>query len=1055
MSKTNSNSEGEFCRILTSGGLVKAEIGPGSSGVSTASVCLDRGNYFLHLLGSNGVTWKDSSVVTIEITVGSDTYTILKSRLQEGTETLIPLSLSFLVYAAEFDTTKKYLADGTVPSGWDGENFSPLSWSTYDPSSPPTISQAIVFLYSSFSVSSKAGYDSVELRIRGNAGIIAVINGHEIYRTNLPSGPLTTSTRATNGASTPFGRSILCLSSSLKLGSNHIIVAFVSAAGFTPSTLQSDMTLRFDSSSGSNPQYWDITSYGSKNDGSALLDLNPSTYYYESRSGFLSQSVTLTLGNNRMMYVNKYCFVTSPMNEASDPTAWTLFGINSQGTYTIDTQENCHFQERKTKYCFYPLQQLSLFSTYRLTLTQNANTKIGSFALAEFQLLNADLSQIELPALSFSPSSLDLITGISFTSPTVSSPYYTRFSISPQLPEGLYLSSNDGRLLGVAQIEKEATQYTITAKTPQGGETRTTLTLKVSGCPAGSVQFQLRVSCVSDCSDCSFRLLRDPENSLVFSQSALNPGTSVLSFCEPSSRYRLQLQRTDSTGWKANSIEALIESQFAIGAFTLPSGSTTRSFLFDPRPAVPKDSTWKYFLEYAPPPSSWNTPNGFVDSWSEAKPGSFPQADSVTQFYAIRFTVESPSFILGLRLSAMVYAGAVLYLNGKELTRVNLPDTDISVSTPAITWFPSPTLISVSEWRELATIERENVFGVELHTTDSTEEVPSFWGMVSIIWEESMMAFRGYATSAPESVTPASYAFDNDPTTSVSVSSTCTDATLTWTMTNRMELVNTYDIQAPANCSQNLPSSWVFEGSRNGYSWTFLHMMSNETFAPLQKKRYMFYNSRAFSQYRVRALSCGSDSVCQGGNLHFGDLSLSLANVQFSCFSTTYPPGRLGENVYVNCKQYAEGFLILKCTQNGYELEASKCTPLPPGQFIYPVDLLTLYQGVAMEPLVPLVESWGHMITVNPPLPEGVTIDLTTGIIQGTPTWTSSYQDYVIELKNPKGKKQFTMGIIVIKKNKIDATLLLIELLLLVFVGVAILVYFRITKAQKRKLPRR
>lgn len=754
-----------------------------------------------------------------------------------------------------------------------------------------------------------------------------------------------------------------------------------------------------------------------------------------------------------MMYINKYCFVTSPVSEASDPTAWTLYGINSQGTYTLDTQENCHFQERQATYCFYPLQQQSSpYSTYRLTLSQNADSDIGSFALAEFQLLSADLSRIEVPALTFSPSSLDLIIGIAFSAPTVSSPYYSRFTVTPALPAGLSLSSNDGRLLGIAQAETDLTVYTISAKTPQGELSYATLTLKVSNCPSSSSRFQLRVSCVSDCSACSFHVKRKSDDALVFSQSALNPGTSTLSFCEPSTRYVLQLQRADSIGWKANSVEVLLESQFIIGTYTLPSGSTTQNFLFDPRPLVSKDSTWKYFLEYKSPPSSWNTPRGFVESWPEAKPGAFPRANSVTQFYAIRFTVESPSFVLGLRLSAMVYAGAIFYLNGKELARVNLPETEVSYSTPAIVWFSSPTLISVSEWRELATIDRENVFGVELHTTDSTEETPSFWGMVSVVWEESPMLFRGSASCTPESKSPASYAFDNDPSTSVIASAACENATLTWRMFNQMELVNTYDLQAPANCAENLPSSWIFEGSTNGYTWTFLHMMQGESFAPLQKKRYMFYNTQAFAQYRLRVLQCGSDKACQGGNLHFGDLSLSLANVQFSCFSTLYPPAPLGENVYITCAKYAEGYITLNCTENGYELVTTSCSPLPPGRFLYPTDLLTLYEGVEMEPLVPLVESWGHMIYVSPPLPEGLSIDMTTGVIQGTPKWKTSYNDYVIELKNPKGEKLFMIGIIVIRKNKIDATLLLIELLLLVCVVAAILAFYRIRQAQKRKL---
>ncbi len=103
-------------------------------------------------------------------------------------------------------------------------------------------------------------------------------------------------------------------------------------------------------------------------------------------------------------------------------------------------------------------------------------------------------------------------------------------------------------------------------------------------------------------------------------------------------------------------------------------------------------SEWKYQSDGMDHGIAWRAP-GFNDStWSsglaqlgygESDESTMISPRGVTSYFRKQFDVSDPSSITALRLRLLRDDGAVVYLNGREVWRSNMPSTAISYRTLA------------------------------------------------------------------------------------------------------------------------------------------------------------------------------------------------------------------------------------------------------------------------------------------------------------------------------------------------------------------------------------
>ncbi len=157
---------------------------------------------------------------------------------------------------------------------------------------------------------------------------------------------------------------------------------------------------------------------------------------------------------------------------------------------------------------------------------------------------------------------------------------------------------------------------------------------------------------------------------------------------------------------------------------------------------IPWGSTWRYLDTGEDPGEDWAT-SGFDDStWSEGPAslgyandvatevsyGEDPEVKHVTTWFRGHFTLDDPSDALSVELSARRDDGLIVYLNGAEILRDNLPPNNVTADTLALT--------SISGNNESNPItldldpsllqEGTNVFAVELHQASLSSSDLSF-----------------------------------------------------------------------------------------------------------------------------------------------------------------------------------------------------------------------------------------------------------------------------------------------------------------------------------------
>lgn len=95
--------------------------------------------------------------------------------------------------------------------------------------------------------------------------------------------------------------------------------------------------------------------------------------------------------------------------------------------------------------------------------------------------------------------------------------------------------------------------------------------------------------------------------------------------------------------------------------------------------------------------------------------------------------------------------------------------------------------------------------------------------------------------------------------------------------------------------------------------------------------------------------------------------------------------------------------------------------PDAPCDLLYPLDDLTLTVGEPMAALIPSVGCGpAENFTVSPPLPAGIEVDSSSGIISGTPQLEAATADHLVTVSNLSGESSFPMTLTVLPQAPCD-----------------------------------
>lgn len=555
--------------------------------------------------------------------------------------------------------------------------------------------------------------------------------------------------------------------------------------------------------------------------------------------------------------------------------------------------------------------------------------------------------------------------------------------------------------------------------------------------------------------NCSFSL--NNKNGQVLLSSETTPfqsGMNVYTICVNPTDYTLTFL-SNSTGWHGQYADIFADNML-LSRETLYFNETSRVIPINVNYSVfPRFSAWYYSLS-GEPPTNWKTDSSSTSMWAFTQPGMFPSFTSVTQYYVTSFKIQSSSPYSFLRLSCVVYAGAVVYLNGHEIGRVNMPKGEITHDLHASKSMASPTTVTFTVNIAESFVLLKNVVAIELHSYDSYETTPSFDASVLFIPKqmELNILYGGYPTVQPYSPTSISTTLtDLNPDTQLLVKSNCSDIVLSWNYNNDFMIINHYSFTPNPSCTGNAPSGWIFEGSNDGAVWTILDVRNNIQFTSSSPKDFQFYNMKAFQKYRFRITSCDylSYKTCHG--MALSDLRFSMVSLTPHCIDPYgyYQPSLIYEYSYLSCPQYSTGYTSMYCSGRGFEDFQDLCIPLQPGHILYPTSEILFHVNEEVEPIVPLIEAWLFTATIYPYLPKGLTMDPSTGIISGKPAALSSLQEYSITVTNSAGSKSVVLFIEVGHANTPLTFLFIgVEIVLLCLI-VCIFVYVsRVVRSRKR-----
>ena len=183
---------------------------------------------------------------------------------------------------------------------------------------------------------------------------------------------------------------------------------------------------------------------------------------------------------------------------------------------------------------------------------------------------------------------------------------------------------------------------------------------------------------------------------------------------------------------------------------------------------VQMTNSWRYYQDATAPPANWMTPAFDDSSWPKGNallyvenaelsaPKNTPLTlGQITYYFRSTFVYNGNPSNAVVRLWTMIDDGAVIYLNGQELTRIRMPDGSISNTTFAL----SPAVGDAQlegpfDFTVHALQKGTNLVSAEVHQVNATSSDIVFGAKIDIIDTRSVTCTPGTKNATNDAFVP-------------------------------------------------------------------------------------------------------------------------------------------------------------------------------------------------------------------------------------------------------------------------------------------------------------
>ena len=926
--------------------------------------------YTLVLKDSYGDSWTSGSWLKAE---GKNGNVVFRAMVVASSQESYTLSL---YYPIDKNAEWKMMS-GSVTGEWTTYSYADSAWTAITLGSSTSSTTGPQYFRKTFS--GLTGMAAYEMDFMYQYGIVAYINGVEVYRDNMASGAVSASSTPTGSYQTLEYHAVIRPSNEAESAQSVLAVElhFSSATAESAVNFNAFVALIAPSTTDSNCYVYGDSITLSASGGTSVANAVDWTKgsYYDVTSSYLPATVTLTLGGPNAFF-NAIRIWPSSYTSAA-PKTFALQGMPLSSSTWSDIISISSASYTSSAYSvFSNVFRSDLYKSYRLVLTAAVSYSYIDLYEAQFMTCN-----IAMPtSIEFSPSSYSFYRAYEDVeiSPVLSD--FFGCTVQPALPTGLTMNS-DCSISGKATTISSLTTYTVTSVVNDHTYTGT-FSLQITDCTNSKVLITRTYSSSANYETFSVTDLTTQQVVLQVASNSGQPNNEDWEsfLCVSNGKYEVTVGSTSSY-WQPTShlyvtsylddtnYETLLRMRYDSYV-----GLTT-SHTFNAQYALPVGSSW--YVHNGDIPSGWTGAD--TSSWTQYTPATFPASTNQIQLYKTTFNVASLSNVAGFVLSLKYKYACVVYINDVEVFR-NGVTGDLSTSSYSDNIYTEVIYHQVSlPIRTMATestaavnylIEGSNRIAIALIASNNVQTTAQFDAALRVMGDSSLSRVYDYTTAysgisgSPSSILNQYYSYTMYYTT-------CTDNYYQITFNNdRREWISSVVVYLYYSQADQHPKQFVLQARNSGDSeWTTLRTVTGMSWSQVgEHKRIWIENNKPWNQYRFQNFGTGNSASC----------SWKLCTLDLLSDDTTVTVGQL---TYTST---------------------------------------TIYKDIEMAEVYPS-EMLFRDFTITPTLPAGVTIDPNTGVISGTASVEAATTTYTISAKTFTGtavSATFSLSVQVCKDTK-------------------------------------